>query len=127
MQSFKIAAVLALSACAPLTTSLTVTGPVGAARPPDAPVAAYFEGQTPPPFVEVARIRVDSVVSPEAVLAAAGARARQVGADAIVVDFRWHYHSLPVSIDPAGAPHVPPTPRLNANVVAVRYVHAASR
>lgn len=117
----KLAAFLALSACTTLTTGVQVTGPVGPARSPDAPVAAFFQGQTPPPFVEVARIRVDSVESPDAVLAAAGMRARQLGADAMLVDFRWHFHSLPVSVDAAGAPHVPPTPRLNANVVAIRY------
>lgn len=113
---------LALSACATVATSVQLTGPAGPPRPPDAPVAAFFNGQEPPRrFVEVGRIRVDSVESPGVVMSAAADRAREIGADAILVDFRWHYHSVPVTVDPMGAPHLPPTPRLNANVIAVRY------
>ena len=113
---------VALTACATVSSSVQITGPAGAPRAPDAPVAAYFNGQAPPRrFVEVGRIRVESVESPGIVMSVAADRARQIGADAILVDFRWHYHSLPVVVDPMGAPHLPATPRLNANVVAVRY------
>ncbi len=123
MTSMKPAAALLFIAtgCATLDTSAERTGP---ALPPlqrDAPVAAFFEGHAPPePWVEVGRVRVESVDSVQAVLSAAADRARELGANAMLVDFRWHYQSLPVTIDEAGAPHVPPTPRLNANVVAIR-------
>ncbi len=107
--------------CATLDTSAERTGPAWPSLPPDAPVAAFFDGQAPrEPWIEVGYIRVESVESVQSVLAAAAERARELGANAILVDFRWHYHSLPVTIDATGAPHVPPTPRLNANVVAVR-------
>ena len=115
-------ALVLTSACATVSSGMQITGPAGPPRPPDAPVAAYFNGQEPPRHVvEVARIRVDSVESPGVVMAVAARRARQVGADAILVDFRWHYHSIPVTVDAMGAPHLPPTPRLNADVVAVRF------
>jgi hypothetical protein len=107
--------------CATLDTSAERTGPAAPPLPPDAPVAAFFDGETPAePWVEVGRVRVESVDSPDAVLAAAAARARELGANAMLVDFRWHYQSLPVTLDAAGAPHLPHTPRLNANVVAIR-------
>ena len=115
-------AFLALTACATVSSSVQITGPAGPPRAPDAPVAAYFNGQPPPRrYVEVGRIRVESVESPGIVMSVAADRARQLGADAILVDFRWHYRSLPVVVDPMGAPHLPATPRLNANVVAVRF------
>lgn len=107
--------------CATIDSSAERTGPAYPPLPRDAPVAAFFEGHAPPqPFVEVGRVRVESVESPEMVLAAAAERARELGANAMLVDFRWHHHSLPVTVDETGAPHLPPTPRLNANVVVVR-------
>ena len=115
---------LLLTGCSAVSAVAERTGPEFPPKPPNAPVAAYFTaaGQTPPrPYVQVGVIRVDSIDSPGAVLAAAGERARELGADAMLVDFRWHWSSLPVTMDPTGAPHVPPTPRLNANIVAVRF------
>ncbi len=123
MTSMKPATALLFIAtgCATLDTSAERTGPAFSPLPHDAPVAAFFDGEAPSePWVEVGRVRVESVDSPEAVLAAAAERARELGANAMLVDFRWHYQSVPVTIDAEGAPHVPPTPRLNATVVAIR-------
>ena len=115
------AILLLSSGCATLATRVERTGPQEAPFAPDAPVAAYFNGAGPrAPFVEVGQIRVESTASVGEVLEAAAARARELGADAILVDFRYHYGSLPVTFDASGVPAVPPTPRLNANVVAVR-------
>ena len=52
--------------------------------------------------------------------AAIASRSLLGAANAMIVDLRWHYHSLPVTVDAAGAPHVPPTPRLNANAPTPR-------
>jgi hypothetical protein len=49
------------------------------------------------------------------------ADALELGADAVIIDLRYHYRSLPVTFDERGMPHVPDTPRLNANAIAVVY------
>lgn len=107
-----------------LSSQITRTGPGMPARATDSPVAVFFRNVAPPDwlYAEVGRIRVESARSSvEDVLAEAEARARELGADGIIVDLRWHYQSLPVTFDAAGAPHVPDTPRLNANVIAISY------
>jgi hypothetical protein len=112
-------------ACSSVLSSQVVqTGPSAPPRAPDAPVALFFSnvGLPASPYVEIARIRVESTSSLPEVLGEAQARARQMGADAIIVDLRYHYQSLPVTFDAAGAPHVPETPKLNANATAIRYV-----
>ena len=107
-----------------LSSQITRTGALAPAKPPDSPVALYFWTMGVPnrPSVEVGLIRVEPTASLDEVLVEAEARARELGADAIIVDFRYHYQSLPVTFDVAGAPHVPNTPRLNANVIAISYV-----
>ena len=112
---------LSSSGCATIATRVERTGPLEAPLGADTPVVAYLDGARPPaPFVELGQIRVESSASIGEVLEAASARARELGADAILVDFRYHYASLPVTFDASGEPVLPPTPRLNANVVAVR-------
>ena len=112
-------------ACSPVLSSQIVqTGPSAPPRAPDAPMALFFwnVGLPASPYIEIGRIRVESTSSLPEVLGEAQARARQMGADAIIIDLRYHYQSLPVTFDAAGAPHVPDTPRLNANATAIRYV-----
>jgi hypothetical protein len=112
-------------ACAvSLTSQVAPTGPTAPAKAADSPVAIFFSAVGPPdrPYVEVGRIRVESTASLDPVLREAEMRARQLGADGIIVDLRYHYQSLPVSFDAAGTPQVPVTPRLNANAIAIRYV-----
>jgi hypothetical protein len=112
---------LLFTGCATVSSRVERTGPEEAPFGPDTPIAAYFNGMGPRAgFVELGHIRVESTASIGEVLQAAAARAREIGADAILVDFRYHYGSVPVTFDASGAPMVPPTPRLNANVVAVR-------
>lgn len=111
-------------ACVPvLSSQVTRTGPSMPARPGDAPVALFFRTIALPerPYLEIGQIRVDSTASLPEVLAEAEARARELGADAIIVDLRYHYQSLAVTFDATGAPQVPDTPRLNANVIAISF------
>lgn len=112
-------------ACGPVLGSQVVqTGPAAPPKAANAPVALFFWNVGPPPwpYVEIGRIRVESRASLPEVLGEAEARARELGADAIIVDLRYHYQSLPVSFDAAGRPYVPATPRLNANATAIRRV-----
>ena len=112
------------AACVPaLSSQITRTGPSIPARPADAPVALFFRTVALPewPYLEIGQIRVDSTAPLPEVLGEAEARARQLGADAIIVDLRYHYQSLPVSFDASGAPQVPGMPRLNANVIAISF------
>lgn len=111
-------------ACVPvLSAQITRTGPSMPARPADAPVALFFRTVAPPgrPYLELGQIRVDSTASLPEVLAEAEARARELGADAVIVDLRCHYQSLAVTFDATGAPQVPDTPRLNANAIAISF------
>ena len=87
------------------------------------PVAVYYNGSTPEvPYRAVGTLHVRSVGGTLAeVVAQAQARARQLCADAILIDLRYHYQSLPVFFDEAGQPYVEPTPRLNARVVALSF------
>ncbi len=94
-------------------------GPPLPAKPPDAPVAVFFNQTPVEPFVEIGRIHVRSSEDLPAVVTAAQAEARTLGADAIVIDLRYHYESVPVYFDAAGNPYTPPTPRLNARAMAI--------
>ena len=103
------------------------TGPPRPARPDDAPVRIYFNENPAAPWAEVGQIRVrtkGSGATVDAVLAAATSEAQKLGADAIIVDFRHDYQSVEVTLDCEGKPHVAPSPRLNARVIAVRFVAA---
>lgn len=131
----RVIAVAALSASAasgcavPIEATHVLTGPPLAARPDDAPVAVYFNESPGRPYREVAQIRVRATGAAAAlseVVATAAQDAREVGADAIIVDARRHYGSVPVWIGCDGKPRTEPEHRLNARVTAIVFVPAGA-
>jgi hypothetical protein len=123
-------AVSAATGCAAsLDVSHVLTGPALAPRSDDAPVAVYFNQSPGRPYREVAQIRVraqgDAASLPE-VIAMAAQDAREVGAEAIIVDARRHYRSVPVHLRCGGEPWVDPERRLNARVTAIVFVPAGA-
>jgi hypothetical protein len=109
----------------PIEVTHMLTGPPLPARPDDTPVPVYINQSPMRPYREVAQIRVratgDSANAAD-VLETAAQDAREVGADAIIVDARRHYHSVQVWIDCEHRPHVDPAWRLNARVTAIQFV-----
>ena len=109
-------AVLAVSlgffACGGATMSNS-PGPVLSPSSADAPVAVYMAGQVPNvPYLEVGEIRIRTHGSTlQEMIAEAQAQAQQLGANAVLIDFRYHYQSLPIYYDAAGNPYLPPTPK----------------
>ena len=123
------AASAAMGCATSLDVSHVLTGPALLPRPDDAPVAVYFNQSPGRPYREVAQIRVraqgDAASLPE-VIATAAQDAREVGADAIIVDARRHYRSVPVHLRCGGEPWVDPERRLNARVTAIVFVAGGS-
>ncbi len=102
-------------------------GPQFAPKDDSAPIDIYFENPPTLPtrhYREIGRIRVTSEEDMGSVLDEVQTRTRELGADGVIVDFRYHYQSLPVFIDPSGHPHVDGTPKLNANATAIVYTDA---
>ena len=102
-----------------------LTGPPLAARPDDAPIPVFINQTPGRPYREVAQIRVRATgedADMDDVLATAAQDAREVGADAIIVDARRHYHSVQVRLGCDERPRVDPQWRLNARVTAIQFV-----
>jgi len=102
-----------------------LTGPPLPPKPDDAPIPAYINESPLRPYREVAQIRVRATgdsANADDVLATAAQDAREVGADAIIVDARRHYHSVQVWIGCDRRPYVDPEWRLNARVTAIQFV-----
>jgi hypothetical protein len=115
------AVALGSAGCA-ITASSVPTGPELPERPEGAPVAVFYGRGPDIPSVQVGLIHVRSIGGTlSEVVAEAQAEARELGADAIVIDLRYHYHSLPVHFDGAGRPYVDPTPKLNARATALSF------
>ena len=101
-----------------------LTGPPLAARPDETRVDVYFNEVPSRPYREIAQIRVratGSSADASQVVSAAAEDARELGADAIIVDMRRHYHSVTVQLR-CEQPRVDPEWRLNARVTAIRFV-----
>ncbi len=116
----------AAAACASPGIEVThvLTGPPLAARPDQERVAVYFNEAPARPYREIAQIRVRAAgesANARDVIAAAADDARELGADAIIVDMRRHYHSVTVQLRCEEA-SVDPQWRLNARVTAIRFV-----
>lgn len=120
------ASLLAVGACGgSLEVTHVLTGPRLPPHPDGALVPAYFNESPGRAYREVAQIRVRSRGDDAAldqVVAAAARDARELGADAILVDLRSHYDHVQVHIGCDGRPHVDPVPRLNARVTAIEFV-----
>ena len=121
-----VALCAAASACAgPMEVTHVLTGPPLRAKPDETSIPIYFNRSPERPYREVAQIRVRATrdtANVEDVLAAAAQDARDVGADAIIVDARRHYGSVQVWIGCDGRPRVDPEGRLNARVTAIEFV-----
>ena len=88
-------------------------------KPPSAPIAVFFDTAPARRYAEVGTIRVESNGDLDAVLERASDEARTLGADAIVIELRYHYAPVPVHWDSRHQPYVESTPRLNANATAI--------
>lgn len=122
LAAFAIVAATAAGCGAPLEVTHVRTGPPLASKPPGVALPVYFNQQPERPYREIAQIRVrsrGSAANLDAVLGAATADARALGADALLVDVRAHYQSIEVTVDCDGRPRVPPSDRLNARVTAI--------
>jgi hypothetical protein len=115
-----------LAACPACGPSVHVrhvrSGPALEPKPAGTPIPVFFNQAPDRPFREIGQIRIrtqGTAATIDRVLEAAVAQARELGADAIIVDLRAHYTSLPVSVDASGRPNVPPTERLNARATAI--------
>jgi len=109
----------------PIEVTHVLTGPPRPAKPDDAPIPVFVNKSPGRPYREIAQIRVRSTgenATMDDVLATAAADAREVGADAIIVDARRHNHSAQVWIGCDGRPRVAPERRLNARVTAIEFV-----
>lgn len=101
------------------------SGPALMPKAPDAAIPVFFNERPAGPYREIAQIRVRSqgpVANVDAVVRAAVEDARELGADALIVDLRAHYASVPVTVDCDGRPNVAPTDRLNARATAIVFV-----
>jgi hypothetical protein len=120
----------AVAACAePIEITHVLTGPTLAAKPDETPMPVYFNQSPGRSYREVAQIRVRATgrsANADEVIAAAAQDARQVGADAIIVDARRHYGSVQVRIGCDGRPRVDPDLTLNARVTAIQFVPAGA-
>lgn len=116
----------AVTGCAgPIEVTHVLTGPPLPSRPDDTPIPVYINQTPMQPYREVAQIRVRATgdsANADDVLATAAQDAREVGADAIIVDARRHYHSVQVWIGCDHRPRVDPEWRLNARVTAIQFV-----
>jgi hypothetical protein len=108
-----------------LQVSHVLTGPPLPPKSDDAALPVYFDAGPGAPYREVGQIRIRSAgddATLDQVVEAAVHDAREIGADAIIVDARRHYESEQVWFDCAGHPHVDPGARLNARVTAIQFV-----
>ncbi len=122
-RGFVVATLLsfAVLACGPPVHHVR-SGPALAPKPDDAPIPVFFNEAPGHPYREIGQIRIrtrDADANVDHVLNAIVEDARRLGADAVIVDLRAHYSSLPVTVDCDGRPRVPPTDRLNARATAI--------
>lgn len=111
--------------CGHVEVSHLVTGPPLPAKPGDAHLPVYFNEAPRRPYAEVAQIRVRAEgtdATLDEVVGAALDDARALGADAILVDLRRNFESVPVQISCENVPQVDADVRLNARVTAIRFV-----
>lgn len=112
--------------CAPsIHVAHVRTGPALAPKSADAPIPVFFNERPSIAYREIAQIRVrarDASAKIDDVLRVAVDDARSLGADALIIDLRAHYASVPVTVDCEGRPIVPPTDRLNARATAIVFV-----
>lgn len=105
-----------------LDVSYVRTGPPLEQKPDDYPMPVFYNEAPSQPYREVAQLRVRSL-DEEATLAnvvsAAAQDARELGADAIIVDLRRHHHPVPVGIDCENRAVIQHARRLNARVTAI--------
>ena len=114
-----IAACLGASGCATEAQATHVTLESLPPKPPSAPIAIFFGAAPARRYSEVGTIRVESSGDLDAVLDRAVDEARTLGADAIVIELRYHYAPVPVHWDSHHQPYVEGTPKLNANATAI--------
>lgn len=98
------------------------SGPALAPKPSRTPIPMFFNERPARPYREIGQIRVrtsGSSATLDEVLSAAAEDARQLGADAVIIDLRAHYGSLPVTVDCNGRPNVPAAKHLNARAIAI--------
>ncbi len=110
-----------------LDVSSVRTGPPLDPKPDDFAMPVYFNHEPRRPYREIAQIRVRSTrdeATLENVVNAALEDARQLGADAIIVDARRGYHSVELGVDCGDRPYAPKARRLNARVTAIVFTAA---
>jgi hypothetical protein len=120
-----VAATLTSGCAGPVEVTHVLTGPPLPSRSEGAALPVFINEVPDVPYREVAQIRVRSTGATgdvHAVLSAAERDAREVGADAIIVDLRRHYHSVQVWLGCDRRLRVDPEWRLNARVTAIRFV-----
>ena len=122
-----IGACLGASGCAMEARSTHVTLESLPPKPASAPIAIFFGAAPARRHAEVGTIRVESSGDLDAVLERAVDEARTLGADAIVIELRYHYAPVPVHWDSHHQPFVESTPKLNANATAIVFDDGASR
>jgi hypothetical protein len=108
----------------PLEVAHVLTGPPLPAKADGAPIPVFINQTPGRPYREVAQIRIRATgesAEMQTVLDAAAQDAREVGADAIIVDARRHYHSVQVWFGCDERPRVDPDWRLNARVTAIQF------
>lgn len=114
-----IGAGLGGSGCAMEARATHVTFESLPPKSPSAPIAIFFGAAPARRHAEVGTIRVESSGDLDAVLERAVDEARALGADAIVIELRYHYAPVPVRWDSHHQPYVEATPKLNANATAI--------
>lgn len=120
--------ILALVVCGcggSISVTHVLTGPPLAEKPPGTSLPVYFNQPPPRPYREIAQIRVRATsdeATLDGVLGAATEDARALGADAVIADLRYNYHSVEVSVDCDARPSVPASVRLNARVTAIVFI-----
>jgi hypothetical protein len=107
---------------APVHVAHVRSGPALMPKPASARIPVFFNETPGGPYREIAQIRLRSQGSSanlDEVLRAAVEDARELGADALIVELRAHHAALPVTFDCEGRPSVPTTNRLNARATAI--------
>lgn len=120
-----VATIAAAGCAAPVHVRHVRSGGALEPKPDGAPIPVFFNEAPSRPYREIGQIRIRSkgaAANLDEVLNAATAEARTLGADALIVDLRAHYSSLPVTVDCAGRPNVPPSDRLNARATAIVFM-----
>lgn len=105
-----------------LDVAYVKTGPPLEAKPDTYDMLVYYNEDPGRPWREIAQIRVRSTredATLDKVVSAAAEDARELGADAILVDVRRGFHHVELGVGCDGRPFAPPGRRLNARVTAI--------